>query len=598
MQGKWGFYGRAAEAEALRAAFLSGAFGTISIRGHRRVGKTWLIGKVIRGLPAGIPVVRHGVVVSHNPEAVRKDLLHELEPRYHHASRSRRDVIPKDVLKTASALASVPEILEHLLRAGINVVVDNADRLQDEGLPGLVQEIGDMARRLHREEAARAGATVPLLGRRGALVLSWWFGLDPGRESLLDALGPGAVGRSMLLGPWSAADLVALARDRGWLDHPRRLALVRAAIGGHPLDWERFASRRGRLSRRKRVYDFAAWPSDRAWRLGFSRYLFRRLPEFPSHHTDLHTPTRYEPELRRLLDFLAADRGKGRDTEAIRAAFPSVAPELIDRRLAFMSDDLGVIEEVPGGAGGDGEAGRGWRIRDLALRFWYDALHDLSGRTHFGAEILAERMKFMEEGALAQFLRECGPAWPAAMSGHVRRGLPGERAAPGPGKAGPEERRAFAFDVTAPGVLECLLVPYGVPTRIGGAFDEVFEPGSVLANNGLLVNVLDDWESPLARSGQGLELADDPGGLRATVTLPDTIDGRRVRARVEAGELTAFSAAFQALEEDWPAADRRTVSRARLVGLALVDRPEHETPLIEEGRGRLEAGEPAPFRRW
>ena len=586
MQRKWGFYGRSAEAEALRAAFLSGTFGTISIRGDRCVGKTWLISKVVRGLPADIPVVRHGVAIRHTPEAARQDLLHELDPKYQqHAFQSRRDAIPKDVREAASALQGVPEILECLLRAGINVVVDNADRLQDEGMPGLVGEIGDMARKLHREEAALAGATVPLLGRRGALVLSWWFGMSPGRESLLDALGPGAIGRSMLLGPWSAADLVALARDRGWLDYPRRLALVRATIGGRPLDWETFASRRGRLSRRKRVYDFAAWPSDRAWRLGFARYLFRRLPEFPSHYTDLRTPMRYEPELRRLLDFLAADQGKGRDTESIHAAFPNVAPEVIDRRLAFMSGELGVIEEVPGAPGGDGEAGRGWRICDLALRFWYDALHDLCGRTHFGDEILAERMKFMEEGALAQFLRECGPAWPADRSGHVRRGLPGKRANPGPGEPGPVERRAFAFEMTAPGVLEGVLVPYGVPTRIGGAFDEIFAPASVLAD-GLLVHVRHEWGAPLARSGQGLELADDSDSVRATVTLPDTGAGRRVRARVEAGGLTAFSAAFQALEEEWPAADRRIVRSARLVGLALVDRPEHETPLADGFRGR------------
>ena len=554
MHRKWGFYGRAAEAEALRAAFLSGAFGTISIRGDRRVGKTWLVDQVVHGLPADIPVVRHGVVIRHTPEAARKDLLHELDPRYDHASRSRRDIIPKDVLKAASALRRVPEILEHLLRAGINVVVDNADRLQRDALPGLVGEIGDMARKLHREEAAMAGATVPLPGRRGALVLSWWLGRDPGRESLLDALGPGAVGRSMLLGPWSAAELVAVARDRRWLDYPRRLALVRAVIGGRPLDWEKFAGRR--LSRNEKdVYDFAAWPGDRAWRFGFARHLIERLPAFPSHYTDLHTPSmRYEPELRRLLDFLAADQGKQRDTEAIRAAFPKVAPELIDRRLAFLSGELGVIEEVPAAPGADSDAGRGWRICDLALRFWYDALHDLCGRTHFGTEILAERMKSMEEGALAQFLRECGPAWPADRSGHVRRGLPGKRAAPGPGKAGPVERRAFAFDVTGPGVLEGLLVPCGVPVRIGGAFDEIFEPGSVLANNGLLVHVRHEWGPPLARSGKGLDLQDGPGGLRATVTLPDTSAGRRIRARVEAGALTAFSAAFQVLEEDWPAA--------------------------------------------
>ena len=156
-----------------------------------------------------------------------------------------------------------------------------------------------------------------------------------------------------------------------------------------------------------------------------------------------------------------------------------------------------------------------------------------------------------------------------------------------------------------------MLIPYGVPMCIGGAFDEIFEPGSVLAN-GLLVKVRHDWGSHLARSGQGLELDDGPDGMRATVTLPDTIDGRRVRARVEAGELTAFSAAFQAIEEEWPAppaepapgtrepapdcdpggqapairGDRRIVRRARLVGLALVDRPEHETPLVDGVRVR------------
>ena len=103
-------------------------------------------------------------------------------------------------------------------------------------------------------------------------------------------------------------------------------------------------------------------------------------------------------------------------------------------------------------------------------------------------------------------------------------------------------------------------------------------------------------EGPLGGDAR-VKLADGPGGLRATVTLPDTSAGRRVRARVEAGELAAFSAAFQALEEERPASDRRIVRRAQLVGLALADRPEHETPLIEEVRARLEAGEPAPFRR-
>ena len=190
-------------------------------------------------------------------------------------------------------------------------------------------------------------------------------------------------------------------------------------------------------------------------------------------------------------------------------------------------------------------------------------------------------MEALQDAALAQLKRDCGPDWPSAP---VKK-KPGARVLPR--KPIPVERRAFAFDMTAPGVLEGMLVPYGVPMCIGGAFEEVFEPGSLVAN-GLLVHVRDEWGPPLARFGRDLELDDGPGGLRATVTLPDTGAGRRVRARVEAGELTAFSAAFQAIGEEWPAADRRIVRRARLVGLALVDRPEHEAPLI--GRVSLSVG--------
>ena len=83
-----------------------------------------------------------------------------------------------------------------------------------------------------------------------------------------------------------------------------------------------------------------------------------------------------------------------------------------------------------------------------------------------------------------------------------------------------------------------------------------------------------------------------PDAMRATLMLAGTIDGRR--GRVEAGDLTAFCASFQALEGEWPvppALDsepgvRRIVRRARLAGLVLADRPEHQGPLVDGGRGR------------
>ena len=215
---------------------------------------------------------------------------------------------------------------------------------------------------------------------------------------------------------------------------------------------------------------------------------------------------------------------------------------------------------------------------------------------------LADRMATMEQAALEELKRDCGDDWPdipdPVPEGRPRPVMDLPRA-PGFGsKRSPDpevERRAFAFEVTAPGVLEGMLIPYGAPMRIGGApgsrgFEEVFEPGALVVN-GLLVAVQPSpapasppprrkplpRDRPLARPGLGLELRDGPDGMRAILTLPDTIDGRRVRARIEAGALTAFSTAFQAIAEEWPAPDRRIVRRARLVGLALVDRPEHES---------------------
>ena len=415
----------------------------------------------------------------------------------------------------------------------------------------------------------------------------------------------------MLLEPWNAATLVTVARDRGWLEHPRRLALVRTALGGLPLHWEMFA--------RTPAADFAAWPEDGGWRFEFARYLIEEV--VPDHETKTWVMVRSEdpPEDWLILEYLARDEEKEIDTAAIHAAFRDVPPDRLDAWLAVMSEDLGLIEEVPGPdpglSGSGGKAGRRWRICDPRRRFWYDILWKTAGevRGQHGpfvrgsAKRLADRLRSLEDAALAQLQRECGPAWPS-----VPTGGPGARVRPLSRETAPVERRAFAFTVTAPGVLEGMLIPYGVPMCIGGAFDEIFTPGSMLAN-GLLVKVRHDWGSHLARSGQGLELDDGPDGMRATVTLPDTIDGRRVRARVEAGELTAFSAAFQALEEEWPAppaepalpgsqepappdrspgqalpirGDRRIVRRARLVGLALVDRPEHETPLVDGVRVR------------
>ena len=158
------------------------------------------------------------------------------------------------------------------------------------------------------------------------------------------------------------------------------------------------------------------------------------------------------------------------------------------------------------------------------------------------------------------------------------------------------ERRAIEFRATAPGVIEGRVVPYGVASRIGGVFDEVFAPGSMRFDR-VMANVQHDRGRPLARLGHGLTLTDSAAELRARIELPDTSEGRDTRALIEAGVLTGLSAEFRAVREEWPAPDRRLILDCELRGLAVVDDPAHEGALIEEVRARLAAPQPPKPRR-
>ena len=60
---------------------------------------------------------------------------------------------------------------------------------------------------------------------------------------------------------------------------------------------------------------------------------------------------------------------------------------------------------------------------------------------------------------------------------------------------GPPERRAFPFSVTSTGMIEGVLIPYGDPIRIGGVFEETWEPHCLLLNN-LQANIRHDWRRP------------------------------------------------------------------------------------------------------
>lgn len=138
-----------------------------------------------------------------------------------------------------------------------------------------------------------------------------------------------------------------------------------------------------------------------------------------------------------------------------------------------------------------------------------------------------------------------------------------------------------AGDGASPGTLEGVAMPYGETMKIAG-FRERFEAGAFQPLGDVLCNWQHSRGRPLGRTGgRGLELHDGPHELRATLTLPDTSDGRDVAVLARQGVLTGFSVEFRALEETIDPhvlrrrADVRVVKRARLVGLAIVDSPAY-----------------------
>ena len=163
------------------------------------------------------------------------------------------------------------------------------------------------------------------------------------------------------------------------------------------------------------------------------------------------------------------------------------------------------------------------------------------------------------------------------------------------------ERRAVAFRQAGPGQIEGTLIPYGAASSIGGVFSETFRAGSLTWPAGVLANVQHDRGRPLARLGHGLELSDGPTELRATLTLPDTTEGRDTRVLIESGVLRGFSAEFRATQDEWTTPTERIIHRAELHGLAVVDDPGHESALIAEVRARIAAAterEGRPALEW
>ena len=162
------------------------------------------------------------------------------------------------------------------------------------------------------------------------------------------------------------------------------------------------------------------------------------------------------------------------------------------------------------------------------------------------------------------------------------------------------EHRSVELRAESEGVLSGVLIPYGVPSTIGGKFTEIWTAGAVGSISEIRANVMHARGRALAvhKPGGGLAFENTATELRARIELPATTEGRDVGILVARGVLSGLSAEFRATRDAW-VGTQRTILAAQLTGVGIVDTPAHETALVEiEARyAASEHREAAPLRR-
>lgn len=124
---------------------------------------------------------------------------------------------------------------------------------------------------------------------------------------------------------------------------------------------------------------------------------------------------------------------------------------------------------------------------------------------------------------------------------------------------------------------------FGDVADIGGYFDEVIARGAfidTLKTADVLAYFDHDRGRILGRASSGtLRLAEDAKGLSVEIDLPDTTDGRDVRALIERGDVKGMSFGFRVTKEQWDeTGDKpvRTILGVDLREVSIVSEPAYD----------------------
>lgn len=158
------------------------------------------------------------------------------------------------------------------------------------------------------------------------------------------------------------------------------------------------------------------------------------------------------------------------------------------------------------------------------------------------------------------------------------------------------ERRFVEFRAEANGISGTVL-RYGDIAKFG-RFTERFEPASIRMDADIIANIMHERSRPVARIGAGLVLNDDGRSIEARIEWPETVYAREAKELVEARILRGFSIEFIA-EEERMVDTQRVITKARMSGFGIVDRPAYSESQIADRMEHLAGIHdlPAPVKR-
>ena len=142
----------------------------------------------------------------------------------------------------------------------------------------------------------------------------------------------------------------------------------------------------------------------------------------------------------------------------------------------------------------------------------------------------------------------------------------------------------------------------GVAIRYGDtyhapAFNERIVAGAFAPIDDVIVNIMHLRAKPIARTDTPyLTLDDDAQRLEVRLRFPDTPIASEARQMVDAGILRGLSVEMDVRRDEWRGRDR-TIHKAKLHGIGIVDRPAYEQSQLNRAAMPIQHGATLELRR-